>query len=123
MEADKGQKIKKAKINEFEFGLRPDYTKIGLYQSDNYAFRKHLLNPLPGLGYIDLIKTGSTVNSLFPVRSGRGFILDSQKDLWKELQGRYGKDIRVINQDTFNKIQVEDYAPDFRKYIKQIMGI
>lgn len=123
VEADKGQVIRKAKKNELEFGLRPDFKKIGQYRNDDYAFIKNLQNPLAGYGNIDLIRTGAFVNSLFPVRRGNGFIFDSNVDYRDNLIENHGEaPIVGLNQKTFNKIQIDVLAPELRKEIKQILG-
>jgi len=122
VERDANRELRKAKINEFEFGYRPSYKKIGNYRSDSYAFIKNNQNPLAGYGYVDLIRTGATVNSLFPIRSGAlGYKFDSGNDLWSTLTGRYGQDIQSLNQKTFNTIQRDIYAPDLVKYIKTLL--
>jgi len=121
VERDENRELRKAKINEFEFGLTPSYKKIGKYRSDAYAFTKHNQNPLAGYGNVDLIRSGATVNSLFPIRSGEGYIFDSGNSLWGDLQERYGSNIAGLNQKTFNKIQKDIYAPDLVRYIKSLL--
>lgn len=123
MEKDPKQEIKKAKRNELEFGLSPNFKKIGQYRNDNYAYIKNIQNPLAGYGNVDLIRTGAFVNSLFPVRRGNGFIFDSGDPKRDDLISKYGEAPVVgLNQKTFNKIQIDVLAPELRKEIKQILG-
>ena len=120
---DKNQVLKKAKINEFEFGLRPNFTKIGLYSNDYYAHKKYLMNPLAGEGQVDLILTGATVNSLFTVAKTGRFIFDASNTKWDSLLKKYGNDIEGLNQKTFEKIQAQEQAPILAKYINEQLGL
>jgi len=109
--------LKKAKRNEFEFGLLPDYTKIGEYRSDSYANRKYLKNPLAGYGQVDLINTGAFVNSLFVLPlGGNRYTFDSGNSKAGLLSTAYSKDIFGLNQRTFTKIDKQEYAPKLRQY-------
>jgi len=119
---DKNQTIKKAKINEFEFGLRPNFTKIGLYSNDAYAQKKYLLNPLAGFDQVDGILTGNTVGSLFTQKKGDSFIFKARYQ-WNNLIKRYGQDLEGLNQKTFEKIQAQEQAPILAKYINEQLGL
>lgn len=120
---DENQVLKKAKINEFEFGYRPNYRKIGKYRSDAYAQYKSSKNPLAGYGYVDLINTGAFVNSLFVRQSGRGYLFDSGNEKASLLETAYGKDIFGLNQKTFNRIQYEEYYDDVVRMIKKKLNL
>jgi hypothetical protein len=120
---DKNQSLKEAKINEFEFGLRPNFTKIGIYLNNNYAHKKYLLNPLAGYGNVDLILTGATVNSLFTVAKTGRFVFDSSNSKWNNLLSKYGNDIEGLNQNTFEKIQATEHAPILANYINEELGL
>lgn len=122
VEADKNRELRKAKINELEFGLMPDRSKIGFYASDDYAFYKNNLNGLAGFGNVDLILTGSWSNSLFPIRKGEGFVFDSGNNKHEGLLEKYGNGIASLNQKTFNKIQKLYYAPELVRYVKKSIG-
>lgn len=119
MEEDRGQILREAKKNEFEFGLLPSFKKIGRYANEDYAAKKNAQNALAGYGNVDLIRTGAFVNSMFPVRSGRGFIFDASNDKKELLVEKYGKDILGLNQRTFYRIQREYYAEYIAKFIQQ----
>jgi len=122
VERDQNQVLKKAKINELEFGYRPSFKKIGTYANPEYAAAKHAQNALAGYGYVDLIKTGAFANSLFPVQSGRGFIFDSGNSKAPKLIEAYGRDIMGLNQRTFAKVEALYYVTPIAKYIKQRLG-
>lgn len=122
VETDKGRELRKAKINELEFGLRPDYKKIGNYRSDSYAFRKNNLNPLAGFGNVDLMLTGAFANSLFPIKKTTGFIFESSDSKLGDLISKYGMDIMGLNQKTFDDIQKNIYSVEIIRYIKTRIG-
>ena len=115
---DKNQPLRNAKRNEFEFGLRPDYTKIGVYSNENYAHRKYLLNPLAGSGNVDLYLTGATDRSLFVRQGGAGFVFDAQTNQWGYNKTKYGNDIQGLNQRKFIQIEIQNFLPKLLKYIK-----
>jgi len=118
------QELKKQKENEFEFGLRPNYKKIGKYANDDYAYKKNMMNPLAGFNNVDLIFTGAFVNSLFVIsKSERRFIFDSGNDKKDNLIERYGEAIMGLNQVWFNKRQSEIYRLVLQQQIKQIYKI
>ena len=120
--SDQNGTIKKAKINEFEFGLRPNFKKIGLYSNDAYAQKKYLLNPLAGFDQVDGILTGNTVGSLFTQKKGDSFIFKARYQ-WANLIKRYGQDLEGLNQKTFEKIQTQEQAPILAKYINEELGL
>lgn len=114
--------MKKAKINELEFGYLPSFKKIGKYRSDAYATKKYAQNALAGYGYVDLIQTGAFSNSLFPRQSGKGFIFDSGNDKAPKLIEAYGSDIMGLNQRTYAKVENLYYVTPIAKYIKTRLG-
>lgn len=122
VETDRNRELRKAKINELDFGLRPDRNKIGSYASNDYAHKKNNINALAGFGNVDLILTGAWSNSLFPIKKGNGFFFDSSNDKNAELIAKYGLDILGLNQKTFDKIQKEIYAKEIFLYIKKRIG-
>lgn len=112
------KELRELKENEFEFGLRPSFKKIGRYQSQAYANYKSLLNPLAGKGNVDLIQTGAFVNSLFVKPFSKGYIFDSENEKKGRLIGKYGLDIMGLNQETFNKRQKDLYRFELTRTIK-----
>lgn len=119
---DEGQILKKAKINELEFGLKPNREKIGSYRSYDYAQDKNIQNPLAGFGNVDLIRTGAFSNSLFPVRYSGYYLFDSGDSKTADLKRKYGKDIMGLNQNTFNVIQEKIYRHQLAAFIKKQLG-
>jgi len=120
---DEGQLIRRIKENEFEFGQRPNRSKIGRYASTDYAHRKHMMNPLAGKGNVDLTLTGATNRSLFVKQTSTGFIFDANTEQWGLNIKRYGSDIATINQKSFNKVQAGRDAPKLARYINEQLGI
>ena len=120
---DEGQLVKRIKENEFEFGQRPDRSKIGEYASSDYAHRKYMMNPLAGLNNVYLTLTGATNRSLFIKEQSGCFIFDANTDQWNLNIIRYGNDIASINQKSFEKVQAQRDAPKLAKQINAELGI
>jgi hypothetical protein len=99
--------LKEAKVNEWEQGLRPDGDKIGVYRSAEYAIFKDQINPRAD-GYVDLLLTRQTANTLFVQSLRNRKYLFGMKD-YHNLIGRYGLDILGLNQETFEKRQADIY--------------
>lgn len=118
------EKLKARKVEEFTKGERPDNTKIGTYSNRSelaaeYAFFKNKVNPLAGLGHVDLMLTRSFVNKMYVKPHGLGFILDSTDNKTGNLVGQYGKDILGLNQDWFSNRQSQIYKATLVFYIKK----
>jgi len=102
------KQLKARKIDEWEQGVRPDGDKIGTYRDHEYAIFKDHINPRAN-GYVDLLLTRQTANSLFVHKGSqsRGFIF-GMNDRYN-LVGKYGLDILGLNEETFFKRQDEIY--------------
>jgi len=102
------KRLKEEKINEWEQGIRPDGDKIGVYRDAEYAIFKDRINPRAN-GYVDLLLTRGTANSLFVHRAlqPREFIFGINDRY--NLVSKYGKDILGLNQETFDKRQADIY--------------
>jgi len=102
------KRLKEEKVNEWEQGIRPNGEKIGTYRSAEYAIFKDQINPRAN-GYVDLLLTRQTANSLFIHRANqpREFLF-GMFDRYN-LVGRYGLDILGLNQETFDKRQADIY--------------
>jgi len=112
--------IRDLKREEFKKGLKPDGSIIGKYSNPSYQAYKEAKNPQAN-GNVDLIDTGSFTNRLFVFSEGEGkFIFKSQDDKSELLQNKYGKDIMGFNQEDWNKLQINKYAPKLINYIKQL---
>ena len=112
------KRLKEEKINEWEQGIRPDGDKIGTYRDPEYAIFKDSINPIAN-GYVDLLLTRQTANSLFVHRATqpREFIF-GMNDRYN-LVGKYGNDILGLNQETFEKRQADIYRYTFIYVLKK----
>lgn len=120
---DEGRRLFKAKKTEFDFGYRPDYSKIGRYANYDYANRKNLLNGLAGKGFVDLQLTGAFINSFSLVRRSRNsYLFDASNSKKELLVKRYGEDIMGLNQNTFNDYQKEIVFPKIIEFVRRKMG-
>ena len=98
--------LQSLKINEWEQGLRPDGSKIGVYKDAEYAIFKDHINPRAG-GYVDLLLSRNTAKSLFVIKAQQGYIFNMNDQ--HGLVRKYGIDILGLNQESFNKRQEDVY--------------
>jgi len=112
------KRLKEEKINEWEQGIRPDGDKIGTYRDPEYAIFKDNINPRAN-GYVDLLLTRQTANSLFVHRANqpRAFLF-GMNDRYN-LVGKYGFDILGLNKETFDKRQADIYRYTFIYVLKK----
>jgi len=98
--------LQKIKVNEWEQGLLPDGNIIGYYKDADYAFFKNEINPRAG-GKVDLLLSRNTANSLFVTKAQQGYVFNMRDE--HGLIRKYGIDILGLNQETFNKRQIDVY--------------
>ena len=111
-----------AKYNEFNRGERPNGSDIGYYRFRQYELFKRAKNPLAG-GTVDLILTGAFTRGLFiDVRAKNRYLFDSTDEKSDDLFGKYGDDLRLINENTWNQLQRDSHAPLLIRYIKRQLG-
>ena len=66
-----------ANITNLKHGLRSNGERIGTYKNDYYARKKNNLNPLAGLGSVDLILTGKFISGITIDFTNEAMIFDS----------------------------------------------
>jgi hypothetical protein len=88
-------------------GDRATGQKIGKYANAAYAKAKSGMNPKAGPGYMDLILTGDTINSLKIEVSADVINYELQSDE-HALVNRFGKDILGMNTEGRYRF-IEDY--------------
>lgn len=114
--------IKEKKLNEFEYGLRPNGSIIGNYRDEEYKIMKYFRNPNAG-GQVDLILTGRWSQSLkLKPYYKSAFLFDAPLEQEYNLVGRYGLDILGINQDWFEQRQRDIYRYVLIQDIKKILN-
>ncbi len=117
------KEILQVKFEELQRGKRPDGAPIGEYSSSpmgqEYALFKNHKNPLPGLGQVDLIDTGAFAKGNKVVYLSNGwYTIESTDSKADELIEKYGRINEEINQDAWNRLQKNSYAPKLFRAIK-----
>lgn len=116
------RRLKEEKLNEFEYGLRPNGSIIGNYRDEEYKIMKYFRNPNAG-GQVDLILTGRWSRSLkLKPYYKSAFLFDAPLEQEYNLVGRYGLDILGINQDWFEQRQRDIYRYVLIQDIKKILN-
>jgi len=111
------KRLKEIKVDEWEHGLLPDGSKIGVYKDAEYAIFKDAINPKAN-GYVDLLLTRKTAKSLF-IKSYRNRLFGFGMNDRYNLVGKYGIDILGLSQETFDKRQSEIYRQTLVYIIKK----
>jgi hypothetical protein len=93
------------------------------YKWKEYEEQKYLQNPFAN-GNVDLILTGSFINSFFLLYKNNGkYLFDAKNKIRKkELTTRYGNDIMGLNKDKFGRFLISYILDDFRKVLKKQLG-
>lgn len=96
---------------------------IGTYRSPGYAQAKHTMNPLPGLGYVDLRKTGAFYRGIYAAVVGDELIIDSSDGKTPDLIAKYGEDIFGLNGEFRRRYVSDELKPALFKQIQAVTGL
>ena len=103
-------------------GLNADGIPIGFYKRQKYAEMKNAMNPLPGLGIVDLELHGDFKRELFAEVRGEEFIIDSADSKTKFLVDKYTDKAIGLNDDSLDQY-AEVVEPVFQEQIKEKLGL
>ena len=129
------EKLVAIKRNEYEQGNifsngSAAYSKSSSYEAnekagyDTYAPFKYDKNPLAG-GAVDLILSGSFINSFLLKEKGKGYIFDATDSKADKLMRQYNKgnrDIFNFSQKAFNDFLIKYVKKPFTSEIKKQLG-
>ena len=87
---DSSQELVNAQKDQLLRGIRKDGKLIGKYKNKAYAAKKAALNPLAGLGNVDLKLTGQLYKDVFVDVRSDVFVLDSADIKTGGLIKKYG---------------------------------
>lgn len=104
--------------NQWLHGEAQDDMPLGQYASKPYAIYKNEKNSLPGFGFIDLIDTGATIDSLQTEVTDDSLVYNLQSDR-NELLDRFGERILGLNYQSRLKL-IEFVSPLLTERIKLI---
>lgn len=112
-------------IKEEEY-LEGDIFSTGIkttYAWKDYAEKKHAKNPRAGKGNVDLINTGAFIDS-FKLNKPKGNkykwgATDSKRN---KIVDMYGEEIMGLNQESFDKFQIEIIKPRFVEKLRKIIN-
>lgn len=93
------------------------------YAWKDYAEYKNRKNPRAGLGNVDLINTGSFIES-FRLNKPKAnkYTWGATDSKRNDIVGMFGNDIMGLNQDSFNKFQAEIIKPRFVRELQKIIN-
>jgi len=104
--------------NQWLHGEAQDDMPLGQYASKPYAIYKNEKNSLPGFGFMDLIDTGATIDSLQTEVTEDSLVYNLQSDR-NELLDRFGERILGLNYQSRLKL-IEFVSPLLTERIKLI---
>ena len=103
-------------------GINAKGTRIGKYKNKAYAKKKNQMNPLPGLGNVDLKLTGSFQSKIKIAVDKDKFRIESGDSKNQMLQQHYSSIFGL--SDPFKADYVEsDLRPEFQKEMEQATGL
>ena len=111
--------------NIFSNGKKAKYSKTSRVVEGGdelYMDFKHKLNSKAGLGNVDLILSGSFINSFLLEETDKGYIFVSDNSKVDGLVSRYGKDIFNLDKNVFQLFLKKYVLSDFRKVLKKQLG-
>ena len=115
--------LKQLKEQDFLEGDIYGNGKKYTYQSNSYSQLKRTMNPLAG-GFVDLIFTGSFVESMYLLKPKQGRYLFGATDKKRsKLVEAYSINIMGLNQNVFEKFQIDIIKPRFVRKLKQYAKI
>jgi hypothetical protein len=109
----------------FSNGRKAKYSKksrVSEGSSELYRDFKNRLNPKAGLGNVDLILSGSFINSFFLKEKGEGYIFEASDSKADDLLDRYGEDIFNLNNKAFNDFLIKYVKKPFTSEMKKQLG-
>lgn len=104
-------------------GIRSDGKQIGRYRNSEYAIMKNALNPLPGLGNVDLILTGAFSDSFDIDVNGEDIDRIATDSKAESLIEKYGDEVFGLtdnNQEYYNE---EVFYPELAEAIEEQTGL
>jgi hypothetical protein len=97
---------------------------IGRYKSKSYALKKNLINPLPGLGNVDLILTKDYSKGIKATVDGGKVVVTSGDQKAQHLEKRYGADVIYgLNMEERREFVNGFYRREFLRSIKQVIRL
>lgn len=108
-----------ADLNKFQWikGKRSTGAPIGKYKDGMYALEKYKMNSQAGAGYIDLMLTKTTVNSLIAEVQGDSIIFSLNSDI-HELERIYGVTILGLNNESRAKYIYQFLLPKLLERVR-----
>lgn len=119
---DTKENIKDLQRDQLLHGLRGDGKKIGKYRSRKYAAAKNAMNPLAGLGNVDLKLTGAVHGDLFVDVREDEYVIDSADSKMGKLIEKYGDPLGLA-QENEQKYIDETLEEAFIKNVEDKMGL
>lgn len=103
---------------QFLEGKNSKGKRIGRYRNPAYARLKAQMNPVPGLGNVDLRLTGEFLKGVYTEIRGDQVIVDSVDEKTNDLAEKYGEVIFGLAPDPKAAFVNEDLQPVFMKNVR-----
>lgn len=89
-------------------GLNADGDKIGVYRDPKYKAKKFRMNPIPGLGFVDLKLHGGFYDGIFAITDNDGLRVGSTDFKSKMLEDKYGNifTLAPVNKSAFIQLKL-----------------
>ncbi len=107
---DTKEEMKNIQRDQLLHGIKGDGKQIGKYRNRAYAAKKYAMNPLAGIGNVDLKLTGSVHNDIFVDVRDREFIIDSADTKMEGLTEKYGDPFGLTDEN--EAVYIEETLQD-----------
>lgn len=105
---------------QLERGEDRDGDRLRQYRSEEYAFEKQRMNPLPGFGNPDLKLTGSFHDKFFLSVSKNTLLISSRDSKRDELVAKYGEQIFGLNRENLEEVDQEVADEIARRFLDSL---
>lgn len=104
---------------QLRYGFNAKGQKIGKYKNEAYARKKNAMNPLAGLGNVDLKLEGNFVKAIKVDVTPDVYRIESTDSKSAELTEKYGEDIMGLDADHKKGYVNQDLRPVFMKKVRE----
>jgi len=114
------ENLKDEQIDQLKHGINGSGIRIGKYKNAKYSQYKHILNPLAGLGNVDLILNHDFSNAIQAYPGSSTVVFTSADVKFKYLTAKYGNILGIAGDNKTEYIEMYMAPQATQNIINQI---